>query len=150
MRKELKVSAIKDGTVIDHIPSDATLKVAEILDLKGIRNVISIATNLKSKKTGKKGIIKVGGKTLTKDEVDKIAVIAPKATVNIIQNYEVKEKIKVSVPDIFNKIIKCSNPNCITNNENVKTIFYVVKKEPLKVKCHYCERSMEKEEIELV
>ena len=56
MRKELKVSAIKDGTVIDHIPSDATLKVAEILDLKGIRNVISIATNLKSKKTGKKGI----------------------------------------------------------------------------------------------
>ena len=150
MKKELKVSAIKEGTVIDHIPSDAAFKVAEILDLKDIKSIISIATNLKSKKTGKKGIIKVGGKTLTKDEVNKIAVIAPEATVNIIQDYEVKEKIKVSVPDIFNKIIKCSNPSCITNNEKVKTRFYVVKKEPLKVKCHYCERGMEKEEIELV
>lgn len=149
MKKELKVSAIKEGTVIDHIPSDATFKVAEILNLKDIKRIISIATNLKSKRLGMKGIIKVAGKTLTKDEVDKIAVVAPKATVNIIHNYEVKEKINVSVPDTFNKIIKCSNPNCITNNENIKTKFYVIKKEPLKVKCHYCERSMEKEEIEL-
>lgn len=149
MKKELKVGAIKDGTVIDHIPSNVAFKVTEILNLEDTKNILSIATNLKSKKSGKKGIIKVGGKTLTKDEVNKIAVIAPQATVNIIQNYEVKEKIKVSVPDVFNKIIKCSNPDCITNNESVKTKFYVVKKDPLKIKCHYCERSMEKEEIEL-
>ena len=149
MKKELKVGAIKDGTVIDHIPNNVAFKVTEILNLEDTKNILSIATNLKSKKSGKKGIIKVGGKTLTKDEVNKIAVIAPQATVNIIQNYEVKEKIKVSVPGVFNKIIKCSNPDCITNNESVKTIFYVVKKDPLKVKCHYCERSMEKEEIEL-
>lgn len=149
MKKELKVGAIKEGTVIDHVPSNVAFKVAEILNLEDTKNVVSIATNLKSKKGGKKGIIKVGGKTLTKDEVDKIAVIAPHATVNIIENYEVKEKIKVSVPDVFNKIIRCSNPECITNNENVKTKFYVANKEPLKVRCHYCERSMEKEEIEL-
>ncbi len=150
MKKELKISAIKDGTVIDHIPSDAAFKVASILNLKDTKNTVSIATNLKSKRTGKKGIIKVAGKTLTKDEVNKISVVAPHATVNIINNYEVKEKIKVNVPDVFNKIIKCSNPNCITNDEDVKTKFYVVKKEPLKIKCHYCERGMEKEEIELV
>jgi aspartate carbamoyltransferase regulatory subunit len=150
MKKELKISAIRDGTVIDHIPSDATFKVADILNLKDEKNIISVATNLKSKKTGKKGIIKVAGKTLTKDEVNKIAVIAPKATLNIIENYSVREKIKVSIPDMFNKIIKCSNPNCITNNEDVKTKFYVSKKEPLRVKCHYCEREMEKKEIELV
>ena len=149
MKKELKVGAIKDGTVIDHIPNNVAFKVTEILNLEDTKNILSIATNLKSKKSGKKGIIKVGGKTLTKDEVNKIAVIAPQATVNIIQNYEVKEKIKVSVPDVFNKIITCSNPDCITNNEFVTTKFYVVKKDPLKVKCHYCERSMEKEEIEL-
>ncbi|MBL7054809.1 aspartate carbamoyltransferase regulatory subunit [Candidatus Woesearchaeota archaeon] len=149
MKKELKVSAIKDGTVIDHIPSNAAFKVAEILDLEKINKIISVATNLRSK-TGKKGIIKVGGKILTKDEFDKIAVIAPEATVNIIHDYEVKEKIKVSLPDTLNKIVKCSNPSCITNNENVNTRFYVIKKDPLKVRCHYCERSMEKEEIQMI
>ena len=150
MKKELTVSAIKEGTVIDHLPAESTFKVAEILNLKDIKNVISIATNLKSKKTGKKGIIKVANKTLTEEEVNKIAVIAPEATVNIINDYEVKKKIKVAVPNTFNKIIKCSNPSCITNNEEVMTKFYVIKKEPLKVKCHYCERSMEREEIELI
>lgn len=150
MKKELSVSAIKDGTVIDHIPSNATLKVVDILDLKGIRSIISVATNLTSKTMGKKGIIKIGGKDLTKEEVDKIAVIAPNATVNIIKNYDVKKKIKVAIPSIINKIIRCSNPNCVTNNENITTKFYVLNKAPLKVKCNYCERSMEKEDITLV
>ena len=72
MKKELSISAIKDGSVIDHIPSNATLKVVDILDLKGIRGMISIATNLTSKTMGKKGIIKISGKDLTKEEVDKI------------------------------------------------------------------------------
>ena|SRR3989338_589797 len=150
MKKELSVSAIKEGTVIDHIPSDATLKVADILDLEGIRSIISIATNLASKTMGKKGIIKIGGKNLTKEETDKIALIAPDATVNIIQNYGVKKKIKVAIPSIVDKIIKCSNPNCITNNEKVMTKFDVLNKVPLKVRCHYCERDMAKEDITLL
>ena len=149
-KKELSVSAIKEGTVIDHIPTDSTFKAAEILKLEGHRNMISIATNLHSKRMGKKGIVKVGGKSLTKEEVDKIALIAPNATVNIIQDYEVKKKLKVSVPDKLENIIKCSNPNCITNNEETGTRFYAVKKDPIKVKCYYCERIMEKEDIRLV
>lgn len=150
MKKELSVSAIKDGSVIDHIPSNAALKVADILDLRGIRGIISIATNLSSKAMGKKGIIKISGKDLTKEEVDKIALIAPNATVNIISNYDVRQKIKVSIPSIVNRIIKCSNPNCITNNEKMTTKFYVLNKEPLKVRCHYCERNMDKEDISLL
>ena len=151
MKKELNISAIKEGTVIDHIPSNATLKLADILDLKGIRGMISIAYNLTSNTMGKKGLVKISGKTLTKEEVDKIALIAPNATVNIIKNYNVDNKIKVKIPQIINKIIKCSNPNCITNNEkNLMTIFYVLKKDLLKVKCHYCERNMEKEDITLL
>ena len=142
MKKELSVSAIKEGTVIDHIPSDVTLKVADILDLEGIKSIISIATNLDSKTMGKKGIIKIGGKDLTKEETD--------ATVNIIQNYDVKKKIKVAIPLTVNKIIKCSNPNCITNNEKVMTKFDVLNKVPLKVRCHYCERDMAKEDITLL
>ncbi|MCH8067474.1 MAG: aspartate carbamoyltransferase regulatory subunit [Nanoarchaeota archaeon] len=151
MKKELSISAIKDGTVVDHIPNNAALKLVDILDLKGVRGMISIATNLTSKTMGKKGIIKISGKDLTKEEVDKIALIAPHATVNIIKNYDVKQKIKVTIPQVINKIIKCSNPNCITNNEkNVITKFYVLNKDPLKVRCHYCERNMEKEDISLL
>ena len=150
MKKELSVSAIKDGTVIDHIPSNATLKVVDILDLKGIRSIISVATNLTSKTMGKKGIIKIGSKDLTKEEVDKIALIAPDATVNIIKNYDVKKKINVTVPPTINKIIKCSNPNCITNNEKTTTRFSVLNKGPLKIRCYYCERDMDKEDISLL
>ncbi|MBW2976855.1 aspartate carbamoyltransferase regulatory subunit [Candidatus Woesearchaeota archaeon] len=150
MKKELSVSAIKDGTVIDHIPSSETLKVVDILDLKGVRSVISVATNLPSKKMGKKGIIKIGGKNLTKEEVDKIALIAPDATVNIIKDYEVKKKIEVAVPQTINRIIKCSNPNCVTNNEKATTRFCVLNKSPIKLRCHYCERNMDKEDISLL
>ena len=150
MKKEMNISAIKDGTVIEQIPANVTFKVTDILDLKGVRSIISVATNLSSKKSGKKGIVKIGGKYLTQEEVDKIAIIAPKATVNIIENYKVNKKLKVSIPNTINKIIKCSNPNCITNKEDVETKFYVMKKEPLKLKCHYCERYMNKEEIVLL
>jgi len=150
MKKELKVGAIREGTVIDHIPTNSTFAVADILDLKNYDNIVSIATNLPSKRTGKKGIVKVGGKFLTKDEVNKIALVAPKATVNIIKDYEVKQKIKVNVPEFIEKIIKCSNPNCVTNMEKeIMTKFYVLSKEPIKVRCYYCERRMSSEDIEL-
>src|SRR3989344_2837832 len=150
VKHELNISAIEEGTVIDHIPTDAIFKVAEILHLDRHAGIISIATNLQSKRIGKKGIIKVGGKSLTQEEVNKIAVVAPDATVNLIKNFNVKEKIKVKAPDVVDNVIKCSNPVCITNNEQVNTKFYVVKKDPLKVKCHYCERIMSKEDIEIV
>ena len=150
MKKELTISAIKDGTVIDHIPGNAAFNVAKILDLSGVTGIISVATNLSSKTMGKKGIIKVSDKSLTKDEADKIALIAPNATVNIIKDYNVKQKIKVEIPKIIHRIVKCSNPNCITNNEEISTKFYVLRKEPLRVKCHYCERNMEKEDITLL
>lgn len=150
IKKELKISAIQEGTVIDHIPADAIFKVAEILGLERHKGVVSIATNLQSKRLGKKGIVKVGGKSLTQEEVNKIAIAAPDATVNIIKDYSVREKIKVKTPDVIDNVVKCSNPVCITNNEQAATKFYVVKKDPLKIKCHYCERSMGKEDINII
>ncbi len=149
-KRELKISAIDEGTVIDHIPTDATFKVVEILDLENHSGIVSIATNLQSKSIGKKGIVKVGGKSLTQDEVNKIAIVAPEATVNLIKNYDVREKIKVKTPEVIDNVVKCSNPICITNNEQVPTKFYIAKKDPLKIKCHYCERSMGKEDIEII
>lgn len=149
MKKELKISAIRNGTVIDHIPAKSAFKVAKILNLDKEENIVSVATNLKSKMLGKKCIIKVGGKVLTKEEVDKIAIVAPNATVNIINEYDVKKKIKVHLPDYMENIIRCTNSNCITNSEKVKSKFYILSKNPLKVRCHYCERIIT-DNIELV
>ena len=150
MKKELKISAISYCTVIDHLPSKSAFKIAELLELNNHDSIISIANNLPSKMLGKKGIIKVADKILSKEQVNKIAIIAPEATVNIIKDYNVIEKIKVKIEEIITNIIKCSNPRCITNNQNVKTKFYVLKKSPLKIKCHYCERAMQKEDIVIV
>ncbi|MBW2980433.1 aspartate carbamoyltransferase regulatory subunit [Candidatus Woesearchaeota archaeon] len=148
--RELKVSAIREGTVIDHIPAENAFKVVDILDLEGHDNIVSLVTNLPSKKLGKKGIVKVGGKSLTEAEVNKISIVAPNATINIIKDYKVKKKETVKIPEEFNTVVKCSNPKCITNAEKVKTRFTVESKEPLKVRCHYCERTMKSPNIELL
>ncbi len=140
IRKELKVSAIENGTVIDHIPSKTVFQVIKILNLKEAENQILFGTNLESAKMGKKGIIKVSNKFFQADEINKIALVAPNATLIIIKNFKVSEKKKVQVPDVVEKIVKCFNPNCITNNEDVTSNFTVIDKNELKLKCHYCEK----------
>ena len=140
LRKELKVSAIENGTVIDHIPSESVFQVIKILNLTEYQNQLLIATNLDSQKMGKKGIIKVSNKFFKSDEINKIALVAPSATLIIIKNFAVIEKKKVEVPDYAEKIVKCFNPNCITNNEEITTKFTVIDKVELKLRCHYCEK----------
>jgi len=148
--KELKISAIREGTVVDHIPTKNVFKIPEILDLKGHENIVSVATNLPSKKMGHKGIIKVGGRTLTKEEQDKIALLAPKATISIIKNFDVTKKFNLECPKEVINIIKCNNPKCITNMEDVLTKFTITNENPTKSRCNYCERTMEEEDIEII
>lgn len=103
-------------------------------------SIVSVAINVKSK-LGKKDIVKVEDRELDPQEVDRIALIAPKATINIIRNYEVAEKYRVNLPDEIHGILKCSNPTCISNsNEPVKSRFLVINRDPLRIKCYYCER----------
>ncbi|MEE0926021.1 MAG: aspartate carbamoyltransferase regulatory subunit [Bacteroidales bacterium] len=142
-KRELVVSAIENGTVIDHIPAGEVYKVVKILNLDMYEDEVLIGTNLSSKKYGKKGIIKVKNKFFAETEVNKVALIAPNATLIIIRNYEVVEKRRLEIPDTIKQIVKCINPNCITNIEdNIETNFRVVDKEPLKLQCHYCEKTM--------
>lgn len=145
----LKVSKIKNGTVIDHITGGHALDVVKILGISGhIGGVVSIAMNVSSKNYGTKDIVKVEGRELNPREVDKIALLAPHATINIIRNYEVVEKKIVKLPDVIRGTVKCSNPACISNsNEPVQSTFYVERKEPLMIKCHYCGNIMEKTDI---
>jgi aspartate carbamoyltransferase regulatory subunit len=149
-RKELKVSAIENGTVIDHIPSLSVFQVIRILNLDNISNQIMIGTNLDSHKLDKKGIIKVSNKYFESEEINKIALVAPSATLIVIKDYTVVYKAKVEIPDNIKKIVKCINPNCITNHENIPTKFSVIDKEDLRLQCHYCEKVTKKEVINFI
>lgn len=149
-KKTLRVSKIKDGTVIDHITRGHALNVIRILGINGRSGgIITIAMNVPSQKLGVKDIVKIEGRELQPEEVDKIALIAPHATINIIRNYRVVEKQRVKLPQIIHGILKCINPACISNSENepVKPIFYVESEEPLRLRCHYCGTIMEKEDV---
>jgi len=145
--KRLSVSAIKNGTVIDHIPADVLFKVVSILKLDKLDNMITIGNSLESGKLGKKGIIKLSEVFFHDDEINKIALVAPSAKLNIIRNYEVDDKRIVEIPDEIIGIVKCVNPKCITNNEKVTTKFAVVSKSEIKLKCHYCEKITNRDNI---
>ena len=146
-KRELVVSAIKNGTVIDHIPADKLFQVIRTLDLKDCSDQILMGNNLVSGKLGKKGIIKCQDKFFKKDEIDKIALITPHATLITIRNYDVVEKISIGIPDTIEGMVKCFNPKCITNNEDVLPKFTVIDKEDTKLQCHYCQKITKKETI---
>jgi len=141
-KKELKIPLIKDGTVIDHITAGQAVKVLHILGIpeKTLDSIVSVVMNVKSK-IGKKDIVKVENRELKPEEVNKIALIAPKATINIIRDYEVAKKYKVDLPEEIVGIVRCPNPNCISNTkEPVESRFRVISKDPIRIKCYYCER----------
>jgi aspartate carbamoyltransferase regulatory subunit len=148
-KDELHVKKIQNGSVIDHITAGLSLDVLKILGIEGKDGfTVSIAMNVPSKKSGKKDVLKVEGRELSQAEVDKIALLAPNATINIIRNYEVHEKNKVKLPKLFNNIIKCSNPSCISNmREPVEPAFRVEQLDPLRVRCRYCNRFMERADV---
>jgi len=148
--KQLSVSAIESGTVIDHIPASSLFKVIKILRLDKIENQITFGTNLESKTDGRKAIIKIAGIFFENEDINRIALVAPKAKLNIIRDYEVVEKKVVEVPDNIYGIAKCMNPKCITNFEKVPTQFKVTSKKPLALKCHYCEKITDQERLEII
>ena len=147
--KELRVQKIKDGTVIDHISAGGSLSVLKILGIMGHEdNIVSIVMNVSSHSLGKKDIVKVEGRELNPEELDKIALVAPRSTINIVRNYVVVEKQKPRLPKMIKGIVKCANVTCISNsNEPADSIFYVENDDPLRLRCYYCSRYLEKDNI---
>jgi aspartate carbamoyltransferase regulatory subunit len=145
--KELKVSAIENGTVIDHIPSENLFKVITILGLDEISTQITFGANLDSKKLGRKAIIKVSEVFFQDYEINKISLVAPHARLNVIKDFDVVEKSDVTIPDTIVGIVKCFNPKCVTNNEAVTTHFKVINKKEVALRCHYCEKITTQEEL---
>ena len=149
-KKELQVAALENGTVIDHIPSDKLFTVVSLLDMQHMENNITIGNNLESKKLGKKGIIKIADRFFSPEEISRLSVVAPNIRLNIIRNYQVAEKKEVIMPDELKGIVRCNNPKCITNNEPMQTWFHVVDKKNGVLKCHYCEKEQEVDNIKLI
>ena len=139
--KELVVSALENGTVLDHIPAENVYKALDILNLRGIESQITIGINLNSKIYGKKGIIKIADKFFEDHELNKLALIAPKATVNIIRDFKVVEKKKLVMPEEIIGIAKCRNPKCVTNHQPIKTRFTTIAEgDNISLLCHFCEK----------
>lgn len=148
--KKLQVAALRNGTVIDHIPADKLFKVFSILNLENCKETITVGNNLNSDVIGKKGIIKISDRFFAEDETNKIALIAPKVTIYIIKEYEVVEKRSLELPDEIKEIVQCLNPACITNHQPVKTRFHVTEEENDTIlQCHYCERAFKLEEVKI-
>ncbi len=140
--KEFKVTPIRNGTVIDHIQVGTALKVLRIIGVKeDVNSTVSVLMHVPSKKAGWKDIVKIEDRELDPKELDKIALISPDATINIIRDFNVAEKFVVEVPQKIVGIMKCSNPGCITNkNEPVEPEFVVESKKPITLRCIYCDR----------
>lgn len=146
-KKELIVTALENGTVIDHIPAAKLFKIVSILELDKIENRVTIGNNLESKMMGLKGVIKVADKFFQPEEINKIALLAPSARINIIKNYEVVQKTDLQLPDQVSGLLQCVNPMCVTNRQPVSSRFDLIDRKRGILRCHYCERMLNLSEI---
>ncbi|MGA2877026.1 MAG: aspartate carbamoyltransferase regulatory subunit [Nitrososphaerales archaeon] len=151
--QQLLIRRIKDGTVIDHIRAGEALRVLQILGITGKDGeLVSVAMNVPSSKLGKKDVVKVANRVLKTEETDKLALVAPQATANIIKNYKVSAKHRVELPEVFKGILKCPNPTCVSNlaHEPIVATIDVVDKDAPLLKCRFCQRIITPNETVLV
>ena len=145
-----RVTAINNGTVIDHIPAGSALSVLRMLGISDDRaSPISLVMNVPSSKHGRKDIIKVEDRELTQDELDRLALIAPKASVAIIRSYAVAEKREVTIGSELVNVARCTFSNCITGNsrEPLDHRLKVIKTDPMELRCRYCGRPQNMSEL---
>ena len=146
---KMQVSALRSGTVIDHLGPSTAFKAMKILGVAADATVL-IGVNLDSSKLGKKDILKIEGRELTDSEMNKVALLSPQATFSVIRDFVVVKKFRPTLPDTVEGLIRCVNPACITQDPRVTGRFLVVGKEPLKLRCHFCERSLKESEVEFL
>lgn len=148
MNKTLSVSAIENGTVIDHIISDQTLRIMHMLNLLDKKLKVTVGFNLPSKRMAFKDLIKIENHELTEKEASEIMVFAPEATINIIRQFEVTQKIMAPLPTHISGIFICPNSKCITHGEPLASHFFIEEQgKKIKLICAYCEKSFDRKEV---
>lgn len=153
MAGELKVSKIRRGTVIDHIPAGMGPAVLRVLGIeRGTSDIVVMAMNVKSRALGRKDIVKIENRVIDEETLKRIAIIAPEATINIVEEYQIIKKDRISLPKELHGVLKCPNRYCITNDpqEGVPTLFLCEREKPLELRCHYCEDLVRGEQVELI
>ncbi|CBJ79543.1 aspartate carbamoyltransferase, regulatory subunit (allosteric regulation) [Xenorhabdus bovienii str. Jollieti] len=145
---QLQVEAIKCGTVIDHIPAHIGFKLLSLFKLTETEQRITIGLNLPSNQLGRKDLIKIENTFLTEQQANQLAMYAPHATVNNIENYEVVKKIPINLPKQIDNVLVCPNSNCISHNEPVESSFYVIPTaDDVIVRCKYCEKEFDRQAV---
>ncbi len=148
IEQQLQVSAIKSGTVIDHVRAGQALTIVRLLNLAAQHKTVTIGMNLPSRKMGHKDLIKVANYELPPEEANRVAILAPDADINIIANYKIKNKFKVSIPSLIERLIVCPNPHCVSNHEPMGSKFATLHRgETVAVRCWYCEKTFTQDEI---
>jgi len=148
--EKIRIVKIQDGTVIDHIRAGKALEVLKILGITGENgNIVSLAMNITSSKIGKKDIVKVEHRFLEDAEVARIALVAPEATINLIEDFKIIKKTRVELPEIISDIFQCPNQRCVTNKERepIHSKYEVVSKTPVTLKCLYCWTIVEEQDF---
>lgn len=143
---KMQVSAVRSGTVIDHLGPRTAFKALRILGL-GDDVTVLVGVNLDSRKLGKKDLIKIAGRELTQDEINKVALLSPAATISIIRDFGVVKKFRPEVPPVVEGLLRCVNPACVTEDRRVRSRFTTVRREPLKLRCYFCERTLGEDDI---
>jgi aspartate carbamoyltransferase regulatory subunit len=149
MIEHKQVAALRHGTVVDHLNAGMALKALEVIGVPKSGAAL-LGIGLESAKMGRKDILKLENVELTQCEIDKLAVFGPQATVSFIRDFKVVRKFNVKLPEAITGILKCPNPNCVTNHERIETRFKVETEKPLHVRCHYCERRIRESEFVLL
>ncbi|MDG3084755.1 aspartate carbamoyltransferase regulatory subunit [Vibrio hannami] len=145
-KTKLQVEAIRNGTVIDHIPANVGIKVLRLFSEDQRNQRITIGLNLPSSELGGKDLIKIENVYITEEQANQLALYAPKATVNQIEEYDVTKKMNLSLPETIEAVFACPNSNCISHGEPVDSSFHVIKKnEDVQLKCKYCEKVFSRE-----
>jgi aspartate carbamoyltransferase regulatory subunit len=148
MNETLSVTAIKNGTVIDHITPGQALRIIYLLSLN--KNKITIGLNLPSKRTGSKDLVKIENRILTENEANEIVVFAPNATINVIENFKVTKKIQTHLPSIMKAVFICPNLACITQTEVIDSCFYISQRsKKIKLTCHYCDKIFDRDQVKV-
>ena len=150
MSETLPVSAIKNGTVIDHIATGQALRIIHLLALEKSKHKVTIGLHLPSKSMGRKDLIKIENRVLLEREANEIVVFSPFATINVIENFTVTEKVKTRLPSAMKKVFICPNPVCITHSDGMHSHFYISEeRKQIKLTCHYCEKGYDRDQLKV-
>jgi len=145
--EKMKIKNIERGMVMDHLPAGSALKILSTLGVDAtFPGTLSVLMNVPSSRYGLKDLVKIEGREFTRKELEKTALIAPYASINLIRDYKVVDKYRLSIPDEITGVISCPNTRCITNFEGTSK-FAVESKQPLKIRCVYCETEYREKDI---